>query len=154
MDTIDKKILEVLQEDIPLDPHPYRRIGDKLGLSEEDILCRIKRLKREGIIRHIRFLFDHKKLSFTSTLVAMKVPEKKLDEVARIVNAYPEITHNYARRDEFNLWFVLVAKDRGRIQSILQEISSKTGITNLLELPVERQFKLKVNITPQGGLSK
>lgn len=154
MDNKDRKILEIIQEGISITPRPYQDIGERTGLEEKEVLFRIERMKKRGIIRHLGFLFNHRRLSFTSTLIAMKVPEEKLDEVSKIVNTYSEITHNYSRDNEYNLWFVLVVENKKRIQSILAEITAKTGINNILELPAQRQFKLKVNINPNGGLRK
>lgn len=152
MDREDKRILKILQEGIPVREQPYKVIGEKVGLSEKDVLSRVKKMKKEKIIRHMGFLFNHKKLSFTSTLVAMKVPEERLNEVAKLINSYPEVTHNYARDDEFNLWFVLVAENREKIQDILKKIKLRTGLKDTLELPVKKRFKLKVNISPDGGI--
>lgn len=152
MDTTDKKILEILQLKLPLTLRPYHAIGVKLGLSEEEVLSRIKRLKREGIIRHIGFLFNYRELGYTSTLVAMKVPWERVDEVAKLINSYPEVTHNYARDGEFNLWFVLVAENREKIQDILKEIRLKTKLNKILDLPVEKCFKLRVRIDPDMGV--
>lgn len=154
MDREDKNILNILQEGIPLHQRPYRAIGEKVGLCEEEVLSRIKNMKKGKIIRHMGFLFNYKKLLFTSTLVAMKVPKERLNEVAEMINSYPEVTHNYAREDEFNLWFVLVAESTTRIKKILGEIRAKTELEDILELPMRRKFKLKLNLNPEEGLSQ
>jgi DNA-binding Lrp family transcriptional regulator len=97
MDEIDKKLLDILQNDFPLTGRPYSEIASLLAVSEEDIILRLRALKDARIIRRIGAIFDSKKLGYCSTLCAMKVPDDRIDEVARIVNEYPGVTHNYIR---------------------------------------------------------
>ena len=140
----DAAILNVLQEAIPLCPRPFKHIGDKLGLSEDEVINRLNKMKEGGYIRHIGAVFGSSKIGFTSTLVTMKVPENKLTEVVPVINEYPGVTHNYLRESEYNLWFTLTAQSPEHIDMILKEISAKTGIKGVLNLPAIYTFKIKV----------
>jgi hypothetical protein len=90
-------------------------------------------------------VFDSKKLGYHSTLVAMRVPPEKIEETARIVSSYNGVTHNYEREDKFNLWFTLIAESKEKIEEIIAEIRQKTGISDILNLPAIRLYKIKVN---------
>ena len=76
-----------------------------------------------------------------STLAAMAVPASRLDEVAELVSRFPEVNHNYERDHELNLWYVLVAPTRGRIEVVLAEIAAATGL-EVLELPMEMAYHI------------
>ncbi|MCK5444554.1 MAG: Lrp/AsnC family transcriptional regulator, partial [Rhodospirillaceae bacterium] len=76
-----------------------------------------------------------------STLAAVAVPPEKLEDVAQLVSGFDEVNHNYEREHEFNLWFVLTAPDRERIDEVLAEIKSKTGI-HPMDLPMEQDYHL------------
>ena len=145
IDDINRAILNSIQSDFPLTPRPYLAIAEDLGLTEDDVLDRLNRLKKEGIIRRIGGNFVPEKLGFISTLCAARVPEDKIDLFAKIVNRYPGVTHNYQRNNEFNIWFTFIAKDMSVIESALEEISEKTGVEDILSLPAVRTFKIKVD---------
>ena len=144
MDRLDRKILNRIQNRFPLISEPYQELAKELGLSKEEILERIVGLKEDGTIRRIGAIFDSKRLGFKSTLIAIKVPKERVDEVVEIINSYIGVTHNYLREHEYNIWFTLIAETEERIKEIINEISSKTGIDDILNLPAKNVFKLKV----------
>jgi hypothetical protein len=74
----------------------------------------------------------------------MKVPKERLDEVAKLVNSYPGVTHNYLRNHDYNMWFTLITESEKEQNDILREIQEKSGITDLLNLPAVRFFKVRV----------
>ena len=142
MDTIDKKILNIIQKDIPIVAEPFKAVAEKLGLSEDEVLERISRLKKEGIIRRIGAVFDSKKMGFVSTLSAARVPEDKLKTFVEVVNSYVGVTHNYRRNHEYNVWFTFIAPDEGTLEKSLAEIREKTGISDIISMSATRTFKI------------
>ncbi len=144
MDSIDKKLLNRIQSDFPVESRPFQTLGEELGLSEDEVLIRIKSLKDEKIIRRLGGVFDSKKLGYESTLIAMRVPQDMIEDVAKIVSAYDGVTHNYERDDVYNLWFTLICESQERIEEIIAEIRQKTGISDMLNLPATRLHKIKV----------
>jgi len=147
VDFIDEKILKRVERQFPISSCPYKDLARKLGLTEEEVISRIARLKKKGVIKRIGALFDSEKLGLKSTLVAMKVPQPRLQEVANIVNCYSGVTHNYSRKHEFNLWFVLMAKNDEEIDDILKKIEDQSGINDILNLPKKQLFKLNLHFT-------
>ena len=145
MDDTDKKILNAIQSDFPLVSRPYLELGQQLGLSEDDVLERVKRLKETGVIRRIGGNFHSSRLDFASTLCAAKVPEEEIDHFVEIVNRYPGVTHNYLRIHEYNIWFTFIAQDMATIEDSLRKISAETGATEIRNLPAVKTFKIKVD---------
>ncbi len=143
IDDINRIILNRIQSDFPLTPRPYLTIAEDLGLSEDDVLNRLKRLKKEGFIRRIGGNFVPEKLGFISTLCAANVPEDKIDSFAVIVNRYPGVTHNYQRNNEFNIWFTFIAPSMDEIHENLDRIRLETGINDIINLPATKVFKIK-----------
>jgi len=142
MDETDKKILNIIQTDFPVEAEPFKVLGEKIGISEDEALKRVKKLKDGGIIRRIGAIFDIGKLGFASTLCAARVPEEKINEFVKVVNSYPGVTHNYRRTHEYNIWFTFIAPTEGEIEKFLKEISDKTGIADILNLPARKKFKI------------
>jgi len=145
MDDTDRAILNEIQSDFPLEQRPYLELARRLGLSERDVIERVKRLKDRGIIRRIGGNFHSRKLNFTSTLCAAKVPEDKLDQFVRLVNSYPGVTHNYMRNHDYNVWFTFIAPSMAEIEKSLNEISRESGVEEIRNLPAVRTFKIKVD---------
>ncbi|MEE9535990.1 MAG: AsnC family transcriptional regulator [Desulfobacterales bacterium] len=142
-DDVDKAILNRIQSDFPITSRPYRTIAEDLGLSEGEVLKRVSRLKASGIIRRIGGNFTPEKLGFVSTLCTAKVPEDKISQFAEVVNRYPGVTHNYRRENTFNIWFTFIAPSMDEINTSLKQIAAETGVTDILNLPATRVFKIR-----------
>jgi len=149
IDEKDKLILNEIQSNFPITSYPFKELGKRLGMDQEEVLNRVIKLKEKGIIRRIGASFSSKKLLFHSTLCAAKVPEDKLDEFVETVNSYPGVTHNYEREHEYNIWFTFIAKDANTIDSAIEEIKAKTGIHDIINLPSLKTFKIKVDFDVQ-----
>lgn len=142
MDSIDKKILNILQKEFPLTERPFQIVAEKCGISEEDALSRIQRLKDVGIIRRIGAVFDGAKLGRVSTLCAAHVPQDKLEYFVNAVNMSKGVTHNYLRDNEYNVWFTLNAATAQDVEFFLADLKKKTGITDILDMRAVRTFKI------------
>lgn len=142
---MDKSILNRLQKDIPFVRRPWKALAAELNIEEGVLIKRIDLLRKKGVIRRISAGFDPRRIGFASTLVAVKTGPRDIDKVARKINIYPEVTHNYGRDSEYNLWFTLVAKDKKRIAQIVKRVKKDKNIKGMLALPAVRLFKIDVN---------
>lgn len=147
VDDIDRRLLSTIQTDFPLCSHPYAQLGERLGISENEALGRVQALAASGVIRRVGPAFDSASLGHCSTLVAAKVPSTRLEEVACIISSYKEVTHNYGRDFEHNLWFTLVCADQSLLKSTLERIKSETGIQDMHALPAEHVYKIRVEFS-------
>ncbi|MBN1165551.1 MAG: AsnC family transcriptional regulator [Methanospirillaceae archaeon] len=153
-DEIDILLLDLLQDDIMLNSHPFKELGIRAGLSEDEVLRRLKRLKKDGILRGIVPTLEPGMISpFRSTLVACMVDEESMKKVVAIINEYPEVSHNFRRDHEYNLWFTLAARSREQIDTILSEIREKTGIPAeaMLDLATVKRYKIDVRFPLRSG---
>jgi DNA-binding Lrp family transcriptional regulator len=146
MDKIDRIILNRIQSNFPLTPRPFLEIGQGVGITEQEALDRIKRLKRKGIIRRVGAEFNSRKLGYASTLCAARVAEEEVPRFVELINTYPGVTHNYRRRHSYNIWFTFIAESKEKIGHYLKEIRDRSGISDILDLPALRLFKLKVDL--------
>ncbi|NLN38636.1 MAG: Lrp/AsnC family transcriptional regulator [Smithella sp.] len=145
MDEIDKKILNILQKEFPLEERPYLIVAQRLGIGEDDVLSRVQRLKDEGVIRRIGAVFDGAKLGRVSTLCAARVPEEKVGSFVEAVNAFRGVTHNYRRGHEYNVWFTASAENEEALSEFLQSVKDKTGLTDILDMRAARVFKINAS---------
>jgi len=137
------RLLELVQEDFPIDPRPYLRLAERLRTTEDEVLAELSRMCDEGLLRDLSPVLNPRALGSVTTLCCLRVPSERMEETAALVSAYEEVTHNYERDHEWNLWFTLVSASRVRIDAILREIALTTGLGPVRELPARRVFKLR-----------
>ncbi len=145
LDDLDKAILNEIQSHFPIASRPYAEVGGRVGAQEAEVIRRVQAMMDNGVIRRIGANFTSRKLGYTSTLVAARVPPEKLDRFVDVVNRYPGVTHNYLRRHRYNVWFTLIADSEERLNQILEEISLASGVAEILSLPAQEIFKIKVD---------
>lgn len=151
MDAIDREILNIIQSDFPISPEPYAEIGDKVGIPGKEALERVRRLVDEGVVRKVGPFFDAPKMGHKSTLCSVQVSDEKVRLIADIIAGYHEITHNYLREGEPNLWFTVIAPTEERIAEILADISERGGVGPIHNLPAKKMFKVKVDLKVAGA---
>lgn len=138
------RLLALAQQGLPLVPRPFEAVAQELGVTEEEVINRLEELEDEGIIREFSAFLDPKKLGYQSTLACMKVPEEKINDVAQLLAEMPEITHNYLRDHEYNMWFTVIAPSAEQVEKILNLISAQTGCAPVHNLPAQSMFKIRV----------
>ncbi len=144
LDDLDRAILNEIQSSFPIVSRPYAEVGVRVGADEEQVLRRVRALMESGVIRRLGANFTSRKLGYTSTLCAARVPPESLTRFVEAVNRYPGVTHNYLRDHHFNVWFTLIAESPARLEQILAEISGASGV-EVLSLPAQEIFKIKVD---------
>jgi len=145
MDALDRRLINRLQGGFPLCEHPFAEVARALGTDEQELIARIVRLREEGVLTRFGPLFDAEKMGGAVTLCAMEVPAERFEEVAAIVNAFPEVAHNYERAHRFNMWFVLAVAEPSEIPGVIARIERETGLP-VLNLPKEREYFLELRL--------
>jgi DNA-binding Lrp family transcriptional regulator len=141
----DRRILNRLQKGIPFTQRPWGILAGELEIGEDFLLRRVAFLKRQGVIRRISAGFSSRKIGFVSTLIAAKTATGTIKAAVKKINYYPEVTHNYARASEYNIWFTLVAQDKKRIAQIKKELERSGKFERILDLPAVKLFKIDVH---------
>lgn len=134
----DRRIVNLLQKEFPVCSDPFGELAKTLELDKKYLIQRVQALQKKGFIRRLGAVVNHKKVG-ASTLASLKVAHHRIDEVAKIVNEYPQVNHNYLREHRFNLWFVVTAADPQHLSIILTEIENRTGC-EMIVMPMVRGF--------------
>jgi len=146
MDITDRELLNKIQGPFPMVDHPYRQLGEEVGISEQEVLDRLTELKRTNVLRQISAIFDTRRLGFKTTLVAMAYEPKKLHKAALVINKHPGVSHNYAREGSYyNLWFTLAVPPDHDLEATARYMSRKTEALEQRIMPTKRFFKIGVN---------
>ena len=136
--TLEKRLLNDFQHDFPLSATPFADMAEQLGVSEDEVLSSVRKLQDDGVISRVGPVFTPNRIG-VSTLAAMSVPAEKLECVARIISAFPEVNHNYEREHEYNLWFVVTASSEEHLDIVLHEIEQHAEYP-LMSLPMLEDY--------------
>ena len=146
IDEKDKKVISIIQGDIPLDPRPFRVAARKVGMSEEEFIARVRKLKEKGIIRRFGATLRHQEAGFSSNaMVAWQVPEDKIDQVGETMASFREVTHCYHRRPQpqwpYNVYTMIHGSSKDECRAIAEKIAKATGMRKYILLFSEKEFK-------------
>ncbi|MBP2625914.1 MAG: putative transcriptional regulator, AsnC family [Firmicutes bacterium] len=143
----DKRLLNIIQTDLPFESRPFAVLAARLGTEESIVIERLKFLKEQGFIRRIGPFFDSSKLGYIATLVALEVEPYYIPQVAAVINSEYGVTHNYERDGIFNIWFTLFSHNIEAQTDVLGKISNLSGVVRLINLPATQKFKVSVQFT-------
>jgi DNA-binding Lrp family transcriptional regulator len=152
LDEHDKRLMNVLQSNFPLQPEPWGDIAGRAALPVADAMTRTQRLLDGRIIREITPIFDTRALGYESMLVAARVDSEHPQRAAKIVNSHPGVSHNYLRTHDFNLWFTIATPPESELglQGTLAAIQRLTGADSIRQLPTLVLFKINMNLEMEG----
>lgn len=144
LDELDRRILDRIQEEVPLVARPFDALGEELGVPGEEVLARVRRLRGEGIVRRLGPIINYRRWNMSGVLVAANADPERIEDVREAVMAYPEISHAYLRDHSWNLWFTVVAEDAGERDRIIDEVAGRAGLRDVRKLERQKTYKLAV----------
>lgn len=146
LDDIDRKLMKILQGDIPLTIHPYRDISAELGIPEEEVLTRINGYIEKKYIRRLGATLRHQKAGFSANGMAVwKIPEEDRQRIGEIMASFREVSHCYERPTfpdwPYNIFTMLHGKSENECRDTARRISDATGIKDFYILFSTQEFK-------------
>ena len=150
MDTIDLKLLNELQDGLPIEKDPYSKIAQSLDIERKEIVNRVKKLIKKGYIRRFGGIFNTRGMGYQSTLVGVHVPDHLFSDVATYINKCKGVTHNYRRTNYLNMWFTLTVLHEEEKEELFKRLNDEFGLEEVTEFPTLKYFKLKVFFDMEG----
>jgi siroheme decarboxylase len=145
MDELERAIVNRLQGGFPLCERPFAAAARELGTDEATLIARLEAMLDAGTLTRFGPMYDAERLGGAFTLCAMSVPAADFERVAALVNAHPEVAHNYERAHRYNMWFVVAAAVRAQIAPLLAAIEAETGYP-VLDLPREQEYFIELRL--------
>ncbi len=145
LDGVDRRLLNRLQDGLPLVARPYAAVAEELGIAEGNLLERLERLREGGVLSRFGPMYHAERLGGGLTLAALAVPEVDYERVSEAVNAFHEVAHNYRREHELNMWFVLATETPDRINEVIEEVEAATGLP-VFNMPKEEEFHVRLHL--------
>ena len=145
LDAPDALLIRRLHGGFPLSDTPFADVAAELGLSEDDVLARLQRMLADGVLTRFGPLFQIERAGGQFVLAALQVPQDRFDAVADIVNALPEVAHNYRREHALNMWFVLACTSPEEARQACARIEAETGL-QVFAFPKEKEFFVELRL--------
>ncbi|NVL92346.1 MAG: Lrp/AsnC family transcriptional regulator [Desulfobacterales bacterium] len=146
LDDLERRIIRHLQGDLPLTSKPFAVLASRVGISEEELLERIKLQKEEGVLRRLGANLNPQLAGFrANALIAWNVPDDRMDEIGPLMASFREVSHCYERRTQgkwkYNLFTMIHGKSREDCQGIVRGIAENTGIQDYVSLVTLKEYK-------------
>ena len=145
MDSVDARLINCLQEGLPVCSRPFDDIAASLDLSVDELLSRVQRLLDGGVLTRFGPMFNAENLGGALSLCAMQVPLDRYDEVTDLVNAFPEVAHNYERDHLLNMWFVIATERPEQAAAVIREIEQATAC-RVYDMPKQEEFFVRLKL--------
>ncbi len=143
---LEKKVIALLQTDIPVVQRPFRQMAEKIGVTEEKFLAVLTDLNQRGIIRRFGATLKHQKSGFkANAMVAWNVDESRVEPVGTAMAKFDEITHCYSRNPApgwpYNLYTMVHAANEDQCRALAEKISQTVGETDYILLFSRKELK-------------
>lgn len=145
MDELERAIVNRLQGGFPLSERPFADAARELGIDAATLITKLQAMLAAGTLTRFGPMYDAERLGGAFTLCAMSVPAADFERVAALVNAHPEVAHNYERAHRYNMWFVIAAAARAQIAPLIAAIEAQTGYP-VLDLPREQEYFIELRL--------
>jgi DNA-binding Lrp family transcriptional regulator len=147
-DRIDRRLIDRLHGELPLTERPFADVGEELGISEDEVIERLRRMLAHGTLTRFGPLFQIERAGGLFVLAALEVPEADFARITALVNGLPEVAHNYRREHRLNMWFVVAAESHEAAKAALDRVGQITGLA-VHAFPKEREYFVGLRLSAQ-----
>lgn len=143
---LEKRVIAILQHDIPIIERPYRVLAEQLGITEQALLDVISGLCDRRIIRRFGATLRHQKSGFeANAMTAWQVAPDRVEEVGKILAGFEAVSHCYHRNPAgdwpYNLYTMIHATDEQACRDTARQMAETTGIETYTLLFSRRELK-------------
>ncbi|MBL4615535.1 MAG: AsnC family protein [Magnetovibrio sp.] len=149
IDNEDLALVETICGGLPLDPRPYHVLGERIGLSEDDVIKRLQNMIESGVIRRFGVIVQHRRLGYTANGMSVwNIPDERVREIGERMGHFPYVTLCYHRPRNlpewpYNLFAMVHGSDRDTVQAQVNELANELELLDVEHdvLFSRRQFK-------------
>ncbi len=144
LDHIDKKILEILQNNAKT---PYSQIAEALGISEATVHLRIKKLLKLGVIKRFQAIIDPEKVGKNVlAIIAITAVPQKYNKVLEELKKMSDIYEIYDVTGEYYTITKVRVNSREELASLIDKIGDIDGVESTRTMYVLRVVKEETRV--------
>jgi len=128
IDPTDLQLIAAVQEGLPIASRPYALIAEQLRLDETDVISRLSRLKKQGLIKRLGVIVKHRRLGYqANAMVVFDVPDILIKQIGQRISQLTFINLCYQRPRQgeqwpYNLFCMIHGKSREKVLQQLSEL--------------------------------
>ena len=127
VDSIDKKLLEILKENARLS---FADLGRKINLSPSAVRERVQKMEDIGVIKKYSIQIDNQKIGYDiEAFILLKVFQGQLKHVIQQITKFPQVTEAHRITGSQNIHLKVVLKNQLELQNLIDQLMS-LGDTN------------------------
>ena len=143
---LEKRIIHELQQDLPVTSQPFAEVAEKIGISETELLVKIRQFVADGTIRRFGATLRHQRSGFeANAMVVWEVEPERTEEVGAIFASFREVSHCYQRPTlpnwPYRIFTMIHGASREVCQEIAQRMADVAGVENYELLYTEEELK-------------
>ena len=135
MDNRDRQLLKAVQTGLPVCPRPYAAIGAPIAMPEREVIERLSKLQRLGLIKRLGVVVKHKRLGYrANAMVVWNIPDDRVKALGARISAFDFVTLCYQRPRRlpewpYNLYGMIHGKDRETVLKQLDCLCHSLALT-------------------------
>lgn len=142
----EKNYIRELQKDLEIIERPFLKSAQKLGITEEQLLEKVKQYENIGVMRRFAAILRHREVGFTANgMIVWKVPDEKIEEVGAKLGAFPQISHCYQRPVypdwPYSVFSMVHCKSIADAEDMAKQIQKQVNVDDYKILFSSREFK-------------
>ncbi len=149
VDEKDKQLLIAIEDGLPKESRPYKSIGERLNISEKDVISQLSSLIWRNIVTRFGLIIRHRELGYKANAMAVwDVEEDEVDRIGRQFAAQNFVTLCYQRPRRqpvwpYNLFCMVHGKERTTVLDQIEQLQRSVdgGIRQKVVLFSKRRFK-------------
>lgn len=132
----ERRLVSVLQEGLPLFIRPFALIAERIGVSEVEVMARIRNWLDAGAIKRFGVVVRHHEQGCTAdAMLVQDIPDERAGEVGRALAEELAISLCYRRprvlpQWPYNLFCVIHGRDRAEVDERVAELRRHHGLAH------------------------
>ncbi len=143
LDSVDRRLIEGIQEGLPLTIRPYAAIGRDIGMSEAQVINRLQNLLAQGLIKRLGIVVRHHELGYkANAMIVWDVADLSIDQLAARFKSFDFVTLCYQRPRRlpdwpYNLFCMIHGRSR---EQVLEHVQQLVNTLDLEAVPYQVLF--------------
>ena len=147
----DHLLLAQIAKGLPICSRPYAIMGEKIGLSEAQVIERLTYLQDRGMIKRLGIIVKHATLGYrANAMIVWRIPQAEIDIVAQEMLKFSFVTLCYQRpmlpEWPYNLYCMIHGKNKVTVENQLAQLIEQCGLET-----VEKQILFSSRCFKQRG---
>lgn len=136
-DERDLALLHAVEDGLPLVPRPFALLGERLHMTEGEVMARFWMLQKSGVIKRFGVVVRHRELGYrANAMVVWDIDDRQVGDLGRKLGGFSFVTLCYRRPRRppawpYNLFTMIHGRDRGQVLERVEQLVTSCGLAEV-----------------------